>query len=233
MITRVVDLSSIIKVDSAVYPGFPKIAFNSLLTINKDGANVAIIRFATHVGTHIDAPFHMIKGGQTVDEIPVELFIGNAVLIDATKTSQGSEINPKNIQINDVNNKDIVIVKTRYCDDPDNISSYSYPSLEFGELLLRKKIKLYCTDAPSVDPSPSVDEPNNKRFLFHKLMFKHGVPIVEGLVNLSKLNSAHFLFVVLPLKLAGLDGSPCRAIAIEGVDVIKIVKDISVRENDQ
>lgn len=78
---KIIDLSVPLNQKTPVYPGDPKTVIKQSGVFEKDGFNDHLVSVGTHVGTHIDAPFHMLADGKTLDQIPVEQFVGRGVYI--------------------------------------------------------------------------------------------------------------------------------------------------------
>ncbi len=172
-----------------------------IASIAKDGWNEHEVRITTHVSTHIDAPFHFFANGKKLDDFGIEKFVGNGILVDYRKQKVVEKVNVK------ITKGDIVLFytgqskksKEDYGKDSPVISS------SLAKELVKKKIKMIGIDAFS---------PDNEPYEVHRMLLKNDILIVENLVNLGKLFGRRFQVFVLPLKLEGVDGSPCRAIAV-------------------
>jgi len=83
---KIFDVTVPISKDLPVYPGDPAVKVERKATINKKDAkyNLSRISFSSHVGTHVDAPFHFIADGMTVDRLPLELLMGRARVVEVT-----------------------------------------------------------------------------------------------------------------------------------------------------
>lgn len=96
-----------------------------------------------HVGTHCDAPAHCIKGAKTMDEIPLDTFIGYAVIVDVCVTDE-KEIKPDVLKDYDIKSKDIVLLRTgysKYWGKPEYVEKSPYLSEEMASALVELKIK--------------------------------------------------------------------------------------------
>ncbi|WP_297495999.1 cyclase family protein, partial [Thermococcus sp.] len=78
----IVDLSLPLGEDTPLYPGDPEVRIKPWALIERDGYYMNILKMGEHTGTHVDAPAHFILGGKTVDELPLEKFIGEAFVLD-------------------------------------------------------------------------------------------------------------------------------------------------------
>lgn len=195
---QLIDLSLVVNESTPVYPGDPKIKIEPLGTFEKDGLNDHYVSFPTHVGTHIDAPLHMIDGGKTLDEMPIEHFIGRGRLVEG--------VGVDNIRKANIQQDDIVLFHTGHIPNLYQKSYFDdFPEMnkEVANYLIAKKVKVIGLDTPSPDHPP---------YKIHRLLLGAGILIIENLTNLNKLVGKDFTVYALPIKLA-LDGAPARVIA--------------------
>lgn len=199
---QIIDLSVLLNEDTPVYPGDPKIEIKTLGVFEKDSYNDHLITMANHVGTHIDAPMHMVSGGKSLDQIPIDNFIGRGRLIEVKNKVFDMEA----IKLAGIQAGDIVLFYTgmisKYGEDeyyndrpemPDDVAKY----------LVAKKVKIVGMDMLSPDKEP---------FKIHRILLGGGVLITENLTNLDKLIGKQFTVYALPIKFQ-LDGAPARVIA--------------------
>lgn len=83
---QVVDLTQELYDKMPVYPGDPEVSIREIHTLDREGWNLRQMTFTTHIGTHVNAPYHMAKGGKTLDDLPIESFFGKAVLFSPQMT---------------------------------------------------------------------------------------------------------------------------------------------------
>jgi len=189
---------------------------------------------AEHGGTHIDAPIHFSKNGQTVDEIPLEKLIGNAIKIDVSAKALNNRDyqisvedftnweKKENIQIPDGS---IVLLQTGFSIYyPDKVKYLGtdergkeaikylhFPGLspEAAEWLVKnRKIHAIGIDTPSIDYGQS------QSFESHVILLAQNIPAFENITNLDKLPAKGFKVIALPMKIKGGSGGPLRIIAI-------------------
>jgi len=198
---RFIDLSVLLDEHTPVYPGDPKTAIRSAGELGKDGYCDHYVSVGTHVGTHIDAPAHMLEGGRGLHEFPVERFVGRGVCVRT-----GSDMNIESFKDAEIQEGDIVLVHTGM-DAQYHDASYfdTYPVLteEIAEYLIEKKVSAVGLDMCSPDRSP---------FAVHKLLLGNDILIIENLRNLEALQGKEFIVYAFPIKLA-LDGAPARVVA--------------------
>jgi kynurenine formamidase len=199
-----IDLTHRFANDMPVYPGDPSARLEQIAHIGKDEYNMYCLCSGMHVGTHIDAPLHMIAGGKFVCDIPVTRFFGRGRLIDARGCRS---VTPDLLNRADICAGDIVLVLTgwyrRFGDD----SYYAdFPEVEpdFAEDLVKIGASIVGLDTPSPDRSP---------FVVHKILLSAELLIIENLTNLEALVGIdEFDIVALPAKLQ-CEAAPVRVIA--------------------
>ncbi|TGV00595.1 cyclase family protein [Flavivirga rizhaonensis] len=193
---------------------------------------------AEHGGTHIDAPIHFVKDGQTVEEIPLENLIGNAVKIDiyskainnpdylvsiedlkAWEISQGTKIPDGSIVLLQTGFSKYYPDKIKYLGTDkrgkDAIKLLHFPGLspEAAEWLVKNRnVKSIGIDTPSIDYGQS------EYFKSHIILLKESIPVFENLTNLDKLPLSGFEIIALPMKIEGGTGAPLRIIAMVADD---------------
>lgn len=209
---KIIDLSWDIKEGMQVFPGDAQFEASPTFKFDECGYNVHKISISTHAGTHIDVPFHCVSGGKSLDEIELDRFSGKALIIDFSNLKAGEEITPDLISKNldDIKKAEIVIFKTGWEKNYGKPNFYSdFPGLpeESASLLCSQKIKMIGLESGSVHPIKHIE--------VHKILLSNNVLVCEGLKNLDKIKQKYFRFFAIPLKFAGLDGSPVRAFAIE------------------
>jgi kynurenine formamidase len=202
---KLVDLSHPLENGQPAFPGDPAIL---LVPQAAAGYRTTEIHLSTHQGTHLDAPYHFFDDGTTVDRIPLERFYGTAALIDFGTLEAGARITVEMLAPHAGLFREgaRVIYRTGWDHLFGRAEFFrSYPSLtlEAARWIAAQKIWLLGMDTPG----PSEDWLEVHRALLHEQ-----IVIVESLANLDKL-PPQFTFIGFPLKIAGRDGSPVRAVA--------------------
>jgi kynurenine formamidase len=201
---RLIDLTQLFTgEDMPVYPGDSCAKLYAVATHAKDGVCAHAIETGMHVGTHIDAPLHMIDGGAYISDIPVDRCTGKGHLIDV----RGKKIIDADcLDSVDLQNGDIVMVWTGWSDkfrDPEYYTSYPAMTDAFGQRLADAKIAMVGMDTPSPDYEP---------FAVHKILLRADVLIAENLTNLAALQNKQFRIHAYPLKLKA-EAAPARIVA--------------------
>ncbi len=208
----IIDLSHTINATMPLYPGTDPIEIIQNATVEEHGYNEKKLILTSHIGTHIDAPAHMLKHGEKLDEMPLESFFGKAQIVDVQEYID-RQIDLKFLEQYDsvFEENEYVIFYTghdKFWHQKNYFKKYPVLSPEAAEWVSRRKLKGIGLDVCSVDPVGSNDLP------VHHILFDAGLLIVENLTNLKNLIGTGFLFSCFPLKISDADGSPVRAIAI-------------------
>jgi kynurenine formamidase len=181
-----------------------------------EGRATRRVTLGSHTGTHVDAPLHFLPGADGIDALPVNLLAGDAWLIDLGPAEPGRVFRAEEI-LPRLPDRPVerLLLRTDWSDRFWNTSQFyaDWPVLDRAacEGLIGRGVRLLGIDFPSPDPAYTgpdrdLDCPN------HKLFFGHGVVLVEYLTRLGALPEGAVFFAALPLKLAGFDGAPARAI---------------------
>ena len=202
---KIYDLSPEISEEMIVYKNKsekkPKITVTRAL---KDGANESKIEFDSHTGSHVDAPYHLLQNGRTIEKINLDRFMGEAVVLDFTNIT--NSITKKDFQNNKIKNNDIVLLKTKNNPDKTFNPNFVYLGKSGAEFLASKKVKAVGIDNLGIERS----QPNHET---HKILLKNNILIFEGL-DLSKVKQGRYFFHGVPLRIKNGDASPVRAILV-------------------
>lgn len=218
--TRMIDLSYPLSSEMLVYPGNERPTFRWAARVNSEGYNLTHMSMIVHTGTHVDSPMHFIDNVPAIDEVPLERLFGTAKMFRYPEELHGQEITLDAVKDAglDLGAGDIFVLATgieAYAETAGYNAVYPSPSEELLRWLIDKRIAAYMTDATSIDQPGSTESPR------HHLLLGAGVPIVENLRNLDQLpENRPFVICALPLKLAGREGSPCRAVALPDIEIL-------------
>ena len=191
-----------------------------------DHSSVTRITLGSHGYTHVDAPAHMIPGGLTLDQVPLDRFWGEAAVVDLRRVGDDDPITDALLaeRAGHVKEGDIALLCTGL-GDRHSIWTRAFwqhaPWLDrsAAEWLRERGVKGVGYDFPQDQVIRRLPEPALKLsdFPAHQVLLGADIVQVEYLVNLTALKRERVLFFALPLKLGALDGSPCRAVALEAV----------------
>jgi len=235
---KIVDLSHAFDASTVYWPTEPGFVLQrGPAGMTERGYWYAANRFSSpeHGGTHIDAPVHFWREGQSVDAIPLERLVGEGACVDVSQAcavdrdylatvedlqqwekEHGTRLDDK-----------IVLLRTGYAarwpdrakylgtsaTGRDAVRQLHFPGLDPSAaewLAARRKVRLVGIDTASIDHGPSRD------FAAHVTLFRHGVPAIENLASLEELPPTGFRVTALPMKIAGGTGGPCRVVALVG-----------------
>jgi kynurenine formamidase len=213
----IIDLSMPIEEDMRVFPGMPGPTCTRVKTHEKKGVQVTRLEMLVHQGTHVDAPLHMFRNGETIDQVPLDRLIGEAVVFNLKHKLPGEMISASDFEkyAEDTSENDIVILNTGYEFFLDS-SQYCIIAPEAAQWLVKHQIKCLAMDLPSLDPVSKKNVRASKQtHPSHHIILDAKIPIVECLVNLDALTRSRVFFCCLCLRILNSDGAPARAIALE------------------
>jgi arylformamidase len=202
------DLSANISEDMVVFPGDPEFKRDEVSTLESGSDfHLCQLHLGNHMGTHIDFPAHVIKGGKTSNDFNITDLIGNGLII---------EVPPDELSIT----KDFVKKQNILCNDfvffrtaNSNLSKYKefsdkyvYIEPDAAEELINKGVKIVGIDYMSVDKYDSVGLP------VHKSLLSRDILVVEGL-ELNNVPMGRCKIFIMPIKINGMDGLPVRVVA--------------------
>jgi len=205
------DISVPLRSGGVVYPGNPAISITAQQAISQGaGANVSRIDMGSHSGTHVDAPKHFFDDGAGADTLPLDVLMGPARLIavdDAVKSVGETEL-----RAHDLRGATRVLIRTRNSawlasGSTEFHPDYTFLSPEGAAYLVGLGVKLVGVDYLSVEQFHSGHHRT------HRTLLGANVVIIEGLM-LTEPRPGDYELRCLPLRLAGLDGSPARAVLI-------------------
>ena len=195
------DISLPISESLPVYPGDPSVTVDVISDVSS-GAPYTLTRISmgSHTGTHVDAPLHLLANGDTVDNLPIDLLMGPCYLASADIDMP--------ISIQELDSLAVPPETTRLLLRTRNAKGYL--TQDAASRLVDTGVKLVGIDSPSVDAPGSPDLPA------HRVMLEAEVIIVENLA-LDAVNPGGYLLVCLPLRIAGCDGAPARAVLMDSI----------------
>lgn len=206
MSTRFYDISRLLSAGIAVWPG--DTPFQLTTTARRDAGdsvNVTTLTLSAHTGSHVDAPYHFTDDGQTIEVVDLAPYWGIAQVITVGKTA--GPLLPADFDGVDLYRAPRLLVHSAASEADPGVfhHDFVYPSPALADYLGAQGITLYGTDAPSMDAADSKTLPG------HNALRHNGILILEGL-NLAGVPDGLYDLAALPLKIAGGDGSPVRAV---------------------
>lgn len=207
---RIVDLTHPFDVGMPVFPGLAEPSFRAIANVVDDGYAMTELHLLNHIGTHVDAPAHQVGDGDTLDQIPLERLVTDAITIDVSGREHGplplSELEP---HLNQVRSGDIVFLRSdnsRNWGTEAYWTGWSYPDAESCKALIERGISAIGFDGPSADPVDTTT------YDLHRVWLSAGRMIIENVANLDQIPSRTQV-VVAPMKLGNANGAPARILA--------------------
>lgn len=201
---KYIDLTHTFVDNMPAYFGDPSTTLKQITTIEQNGYVDHELKTVMHVGTHMDAPLHMIDGGKYMDEIPLDCFTGSGILLDVrginvidTAVLSGVTL-PKH---------GIVLLYTGLSDTYGTKEYEKTPEItqDFAHAVVDAKIRIVGMDFLN----PDIEE----SFPIHKILLSHKVLIIENLTNLGELaGEKDFEVFAFPMKLHA-EAAPVRVVA--------------------
>ncbi len=204
MIERIYDISPALSPNTAVFPGDTPLTREILLdTANGDPITLSTLHSTVHLGSHADAASHYGNNAPTIDQMPLEHFLGPCRVVEA-QVKAGESVTPARVQVPPGTAR--VLIRTGSQPDKHVFPPDFVPlSVELIDALAEQGVITVGVDTPSVDACDSKELPVHASFLRNK------IAIIEGLV-LDAVPVGDYELIALPLKLVGFDASPVRAI---------------------
>ncbi len=197
------DITPAVSPGLAVWPGDTPPSREVLLDIARgDSLTLSTLRATVHLGAHADAPSHYGAGAQTIDQRPLAPYLGECQVIRVA-TERGVRLG---VELASRVRAERVLLRTGTFPDPGHFNE-DFAALSVGlvDALAGRGVRLVGIDTPSVDLFESKELPA------HQACLRHDLAILEGLL-LEGVPEGNYELIALPLRLAGFDASPVRAI---------------------
>ncbi len=209
--SKIIDLSHEISANMPIWPEDPK---TEISIFEHKNYSVERLCIGTHSGTHVGTPKHFGFKGSVIDLSAEKLFL-RAIVVDVSHKRDNFVVDRKYLirweGKHSVSNFDAVLLRTRHDEFWNDKNSYFSNYAGFGcdaiEYLLEKKVKVFGTDAPGIDPS------NDENFSSNREIFKNGGIHLENLTNLEKLPTDRVFWIFVGALKIDAGGSPARIVA--------------------
>ena len=180
-----------------VFPGDPVPKAERMSSITDSAVcNLTAFSMCAHNGTHVDAPYHFLNEGKTIEEMPIDAFVGECYVA----CHEG-----------DVSAEDAhtILEKAKSCGCGERIliAGKATVTAEAAKVFAKEKIKLIGNESQTVGPEDGPME-------VHKILLSEEIVLLEGIV-LRNVEEGKYFLSAAPLNLAGCDGAPCRALLIK------------------
>ena len=178
-----------------VFPGDPSPTKETMMSISAgEICNLTAFRMCAHNGTHVDAPYHFIDEGKTIDKVDLEKFIGYAYVAEheGDISAEDAEKIIKSAKELDPLSAERILIKGK-----------ATVTKEAAEVFAREKIKLFGNESQTVGPEDAPME-------VHLIMLGAEIVLLEG-IRLAEVPEGVYILNAAPINLGGSDGAPCRA----------------------
>ncbi len=206
---KLYDISIPLSPDVPVFPGDPTVSFTEHSEINKGGVcNLSIYNYGSHSATHMDAPIHFIKDGKSVSDLPLERFMGRALVVDigSCNAVTAEHVRPLNIE-QGMN----ILFKTGNGDALFNSEfkkDFVYITPEAAQVLVDKQVNLVGIDYLSVEQFGASE------FIAHKILLSNEIIILEG-IRLTEIEPGEYTLIAFPVLIEKANGSSVRAVLLK------------------
>lgn len=200
---KIIDITMELSSQTPEWPG--DVAFDYKLSTTKEesgSVNVGQFKTSTHIGTHVDAPFHYDEDGIKIDELPLDVYRSIAQVADVRGLAK---IIPENLPELEEGVTTLLLKSDTWKDRTQFPGFWPLLDPSIADWMVENGIRLLGVDFPSVDAQTSKDLP------MHMAMNRNGRYILEGIV-LDRVEAGIYELIALPLKIKGAEGSPVRAV---------------------
>jgi len=203
---RIIDISMTIHEGMQVYKNKEEKKPKIYNTSNHETGRVheSRIDIDVHCGTHVDAPLHMLAGGETIETIGLERLVGPARVLDLTHVEDA--ITKDDLVPHGIQRGERILFKTKNSLTDEFLWDFVYLREDGAQYLIERGVILAGTDGLGIERA-------QPEYTTHRPLLKNGIVIVEGL-RLAHVEPGSYWLVIAPLKLTGIDAAPARAFLI-------------------
>lgn len=175
------------------FPGDPKPVRDRMMSIdNGEVCNLTGFSMCAHNGTHVDAPFHFINDGKTIDQLDLSVFVGDCFVAEHDGEITGPDAEGIMEKARSLGAAERILVAGR-----------ATVTADAAKVFAQAGILLYGNESQTVGPEDAPAE-------VHHIMLGAGIVLLEG-INLENVREGRYFLSAAPLNLGGCDGAPCRA----------------------
>jgi kynurenine formamidase len=211
-----IDLSQTIHAGMPRIHVLPEVEFHAVRRIQQGHPlNISELKIATHAGTHVDAPWHFVPDGRTIDQVPLDQLCGTAVIVPIRRNggeaipAEDLEGSPEPIRAGD-----IVVLATGW-GEKFNTPAYDlhpHVSEDAARWLVARRVKMLGLDTITVD-LPTSMRPTPFAFPIHHILLENNVLIIENLANLQSIAGRRVKLYAFALAIRGSDAGQARVVA--------------------
>ena len=215
-IKKIVDLSWKFTADTPIYPGDPEPSVTVATTLENEGYNLSTLVMGTQTGSHVDAPYHFSNEGATIDQMELDFFLGDAIVVRVTDKKAEEAITMEDIEPykEQITPGKIVLFNTNWYKKRGTEEFFHHPYVngEVAHYLVEQGVRFIGIDTINADQTGGTEFPVNDLFSEKRLM------IGENWAYFDRIDFENPYIIAIPMKVVGCDGSPVRAIAVEWED---------------
>lgn len=206
---KIIDISIPLNNDTPVYPKNVPVSVSVHQKMPEGSSHLSSITFGSHSGTHIDAPAHQIEGAPTLENFPLENFVGQCRVLDFSQQKEEG-VTKTFLDRKDIRTGERILLKTKNSirGFKEFYEDFVYLDGDAADYLAGLSVLLVGIDALSIKKKGGKDNRG------HTSLLSKNIPIVEGL-DLSQAKEGEYELICLPLKFTNIDGAPARAILIK------------------
>lgn len=196
-------------VTTPVYPGDTRLKFEFLKSFpNGDTLTLSSYLMTAHAGTHVDAPLHFVAKGASIDQVPLTTMMGRALVIDCSPSALA--IDARELSKHNWRGAKRILFRTRnsrnsWMIDQNFHQDFTYIAPDAAQVMADSGVELVGIDYLSAEKFGAPEART------HQILLGRNIPIVEGL-DLRKIEGGEYDFIILPLKVAGHEAAPARAL---------------------
>ncbi len=206
---KIIDISIPLTNETSIYPGNVPLSISVHHAMPEHATHLSSITFGSHTGTHIDAPSHAISGGKSLDELPLDIFIGSCRVLDFSGYGEEA-VTLDFLKSKNIKTGERILLKTK-----NSLRGFKefyddcvYLDGDAAEYLARLSLLLVGIDSLSIKKRGGSDQRP------HTALLQNNIPIIEGL-DLALVSEGEYELCCLPLKFVGIEGSPARVVLLE------------------
>lgn len=215
-IKKIVDLSWEFTADTPIYPGDPEPSVTVATTLENEGYNLSTLVMGTQTGSHVDAPYHFSNEGATIDQMELDFFLGDAIVVRVTDKKVEEAITMEDIEPykEQITPGKIVLFNTNWYKKRGTEEFFHHPYVngEVAHYLVEQGVRFIGIDTINADQTGGTEFPVHDLFSEKRLM------IGENWAYFDRIDFENPYIIAIPMKVVGCDGSPVRAIAVEWED---------------
>jgi len=212
-VSKMIDLSWAITESTSIFPNDPIPHIDVFSTIDNIGYNLFSVNIGTQTGTHVDAPYHFLYDGDTIDKMELDYFYGEGVIVDISKKEPFYEITVEDVKDYEIQiqRTGIVLFRTDwyYKFGKSEFLDHPYLSIEAAIRLAALGVKTVCIDTLNLDRTGGTEYP------VHIFFAKKRIMVAENMINFDKIDFQNPIISCFPLNIKGCDGAPVRAVALK------------------